>query len=56
MLDFQGVRGVGQGFVDEVFRVWPRSHPGIRLVPQNMNQAVSFMVRRGLPASPDPQR
>ena len=25
LLDFTGVTGVGQGFVDEVFRVWPES-------------------------------
>jgi anti-sigma regulatory factor (Ser/Thr protein kinase) len=50
VLDFQGVEGVGQGFVDEIFRVWARAHPGTRLEPRNMNAAVEFMVRRGLPA------
>jgi anti-sigma regulatory factor (Ser/Thr protein kinase) len=47
-LDFAGVDEVGQGFVDEVFRVWPLRHPGTRLTPVNMNPAVEFMVRRGL--------
>lgn len=47
-LDFQGVEGVGQGFVDELLRVWARAHPGTRLVPTRMNAAVEFMVRRGL--------
>lgn len=47
-LDFEGVRGVGQGFVDEVFRVWARGHPDTQLVPVSMNSAVDFMVRRGL--------
>lgn len=27
-LDFRGVKGVGQGFADEVFRVWPAAHRG----------------------------
>ncbi len=46
VLDFEGVVSVGQGFVDEVFRVWARRHPGIRLVPVRMNRAVAFMVER----------
>ncbi len=48
LLDFAGIDGVGQGFVDEIFRVWARAHPQVRLVPVNMNKAVEFMVRRGL--------
>lgn len=49
VLDFSGVRDVGQGFVDELFRVWAREHPETRLVPINMSGAVERMVRRGLP-------
>jgi hypothetical protein len=49
ILDFRGVEGVGQGFVDEVFRVWARDHPEVKLIPVEMNEAVEFMVRRGLP-------
>ncbi len=48
VLDFHGVQSVGQGFVDEVFRVWARQHPDVRLVPEAMNREVEFMVRRGL--------
>lgn len=47
-LDFSGVMGVGQGFVDEVFRVWARGHPQTVLLPTHMNEAVRFMVERGL--------
>ena len=47
-VDFAGVSDVGQGFVDELVRVWPRSHPGKSVVPVNMNPAVEFMVTRGL--------
>lgn len=46
--DFAGVREVGQGFVDELLRVWPQEHPGKTITPVNMNPAVEFMVRRGL--------
>jgi excisionase family DNA binding protein len=47
--DFAGVTDVGQGFVDELLRVWPNAHPGKKVVPINMSAAVEFMVRRGLP-------
>ena len=47
-VDFTGVADVGQGVVDELLRVWPNAHPGKVVNPINMNQAVEFMVRRGL--------
>lgn len=46
VLDFEGVSSVGQGFVDEVFRVWVQAHPEVTLVPVHMNEAVAFMVQR----------
>jgi hypothetical protein len=49
VLDFQGVREVGQGFVDELFRVWTRDHPNTRLIPINMSPVIEAMIRRGLP-------
>lgn len=51
ILDFKGVKAVGQGFVDELLRVWPANNPGTRLIPVNMNDDVSFMVNRGLSSS-----
>jgi diguanylate cyclase (GGDEF)-like protein len=52
ILDFRGVEWVGQGFVDEVFRVWAGRHPRTRLEPVNMSEAVGFMIKRGLPIDP----
>ena len=46
-VDFAGIIDVGQGFVDELLRVWPTTHPGKTVLPINMNPAVEFMVRRG---------
>ena len=46
VLDFVGVMEVGQGFADEVFRVWASTHPEVRLTPVDMCPAVEFMVRR----------
>jgi DNA-binding transcriptional ArsR family regulator/anti-sigma regulatory factor (Ser/Thr protein kinase) len=44
VLDFKDVKEIGQGFADEVFRVWPGSHPHVTLEPINMSPVVSLMV------------
>ncbi|MCB1004119.1 MAG: ATP-binding protein [Acidimicrobiales bacterium] len=49
VIDFAGVASVGQGFVDELFRVLPGARPDLELVPINADEAVLFMVQRGLP-------
>jgi len=46
VLDFTGVEMVGQGFVDEIFRVWGAAHPNVTLVPVHMVEPVAFMVAR----------
>ena len=48
VLDFEGVDIVGQGFADEVFRVWNRRHPEVLLIPSAMNEPVAFMVERAI--------
>lgn len=48
-LDFAGVTEVGQGFVDELFRVWPAANPGTDILPINASPEVAFMIKRGLP-------
>jgi len=47
-IDFKGVESVGQGFVDELLRVWPSAHPDKKVIPINMVAAVEFMVNRAL--------
>jgi uncharacterized protein (DUF1330 family) len=46
VLDFSGVEEIGQGFADEVLRVWKASHPGIKLEAVSMSAPVAFLVRR----------
>ena len=46
ILDFDKVPGVGQAFVDEIFRVFKIKHPDIQITPVNMNDSVAFMVKR----------
>jgi anti-sigma regulatory factor (Ser/Thr protein kinase) len=50
-LDFSGVEVVGQGFCDEVFRVFARAQPKITLDPTGMNDTVAFMVDRARAAA-----
>jgi hypothetical protein len=48
ILDFQAVREIGQGFADEIFRVFRRRHPEIEVTFENANEAVSSMILRVL--------
>lgn len=47
ILDFTGVKSVGQGFVDEVFRVFHSKHPDMEIKYINANEDVEFMIKRG---------
>jgi anti-sigma regulatory factor (Ser/Thr protein kinase) len=51
VLDFAGVSEIGQAFADEMFRVFPASHPKIRITPINTAPAVDQMIRRAVAAS-----
>lgn len=44
-LDMRDVAHVGQGFVDEVFRVFASRHPGIKIRAVNASAAVQAMIR-----------
>lgn len=46
MLDFKDVRMVGQGFADEVFRVWQNAYPQKNIVYRNANDNSVFMIER----------
>lgn len=50
IVDFDRIEAIGQGFADEVFRVWPTAHPETRVVPENAVPAVEFMIQRALAA------
>ena len=47
-LDFKKVELVGQGFADQVFRVYQNEHPEMELIPINMIETVNFMVNRAI--------
>ena len=46
MLDFKGIKTIGQAFADEIFRVFAREHPGVKLMPCNANNEVAKMIHR----------
>ncbi|MDR3284095.1 MAG: DUF4325 domain-containing protein [Treponema sp.] len=44
VLDFSDVPFIGQGFADEVFRVFANAHPTVRLAPVNCAEDVRRMI------------
>ncbi|MFT4198570.1 MAG: STAS-like domain-containing protein [Pseudoxanthomonas sp.] len=45
-LDFAEVSGIGQGFADEIFRVFANAHPDAELVASHAVPEVQQMIRR----------
>ncbi len=45
-LDFKNVPAVGQGFADEVFRVFHAAHPAIQIEVENTAPSVEFMMKK----------
>ena len=43
-LDFSGVEEIGQGFADELFRVFQNQHPDTKLIPINCSEQVQKMI------------
>ena len=48
VLDFENIGNIGQGFADEVFRVFKNKNPDITIVPVNMNEEIEFMINRAM--------
>lgn len=48
ILDFRRVDTVGQAFADEIFRVWQKKYPTIKIEYDNVNESVEFMIKRAL--------
>lgn len=44
-LDFKGVKSMGQGFADEVFRVFLSAHPDIKVEVVNLGDVLKPMIR-----------
>ncbi|MEE4363935.1 MAG: DUF4325 domain-containing protein [Desulfotignum sp.] len=46
VLDFQGVTQIGQAFADQIFRVFQKRHPQVRLTVFNAIENVENMIKR----------
>lgn len=47
-VDFKDVDQVGQGFIDELFRVWQDQHPETRLIAVNTNPVVDALLQSAM--------
>lgn len=45
-LDFDGITTVGRAFADEIFRVYRKDHPNIRIIAVRMTQEVEEIIGR----------
>ncbi len=48
ILDFTGVKMIGQAFADEVFRVFAKQHPNIELRFIHANEEIESMIKRAI--------
>ncbi|MHB8453944.1 MAG: STAS-like domain-containing protein [Acidiferrobacterales bacterium] len=56
LFDFAGIDTIGQGFSDEIFRVFAKRHPEIELIPIHANSQVKRMIAHAMGAvSPEEQ-
>ncbi|HNS15766.1 MAG TPA: DUF4325 domain-containing protein [Syntrophorhabdaceae bacterium] len=44
IIDFLGVRSIGQGFADEIFRVFRKAHPDIAVRIENLNPSLQPII------------
>lgn len=49
VLDFRDVQSIGQGFADEVFRVFAGRHPAIVISTEHTNSVIDAMIRHVRP-------
>ena len=54
VLDFTGVEMIGQGFADEVFRVFRGRHPAVLVSCERDSERVARMIRHVLAGRRDP--
>jgi anti-sigma regulatory factor (Ser/Thr protein kinase) len=52
VLDFRKVDEIGQGFADEIFRVFQEAHPAQKIEAVNAGPSVTFMIGRAQRAAP----
>jgi anti-sigma regulatory factor (Ser/Thr protein kinase) len=53
VFDFDGVETIGQGFADQIFRVYAREHPELEITCVHTTPEVESMIRRAKSADPE---
>jgi len=56
LLDFRGVEFIGQGFADEIFRVFPSNHPEVQIRYVNASDNVRRMIHLAMSTDSPRQR
>lgn len=56
VFDFRGVDVIGQAFSDEIFRVFAREHPEMKLITVHTNSEVRRMISRARGAGTNPDQ
>jgi anti-sigma regulatory factor (Ser/Thr protein kinase)/predicted transcriptional regulator len=56
VLDFAHIKSIGQGFADEIFRVWRIHNPNIKIEAVNTNENIDFMINRARKEGPKAQQ
>ena len=46
--DYDGIDIIGQGFADQIYRVFYKENPGIILHDINTNKEIDFMIQRAI--------
>ena len=45
VIDFKDVKSIGQGFADEIFRVYQEAHPKISIITENLSPVLEKMIQ-----------
>ena len=45
VLDFKGIKSIGQGFADEIFRVFNNNNPDVKLIIENVSDVLQPMIK-----------
>jgi hypothetical protein len=53
VMDYDKIPLIGQAFADEIYRVFLNKYPEIKIINENANDAVQFMVSRAKKRSED---
>lgn len=48
ILDFEGLQWMGQGFAHQIFVVFAKEHPEVKIIPINMNEDITKMYQHVL--------